>query len=68
MKIHRVVVALFVSDSQPTNASSSDILIGVASWNASKYVGIHTIGLGDDQDENLLRSPAEQNGGTSVRK
>ena len=61
-------VVFFVSDGQPTDASSNDILTRVASLNQSKNIIIHTIGLGGDQDENFLRSLAEQNGGTYVRK
>lgn len=61
-------ILFFVSDGRPSDGSDGEILKRVAALNTGRTVVIHTIGLGDDQDEAFLRSLAEQNGGTYVRK
>ena len=45
-----------------------EILAFVREWNASAGIVIHTIGLSGAQDPYLLRSLAEQNGGTYVSR
>lgn len=61
----------FLSDGRPSVGLTTDpdeILAFVREWNASAGIVIHTIGLSGAQDPYLLRSLAEQNGGTYVSR
>jgi len=61
--------AIFLmTDGQPTDATTSEILSRVRSLNASRRLALHTIGLGPDQDEEFLADLARQNGGQYVKK
>ncbi len=51
----------FLSDGFPSDAGSSKILNEVSKLNRSKKIKIHSIGLGDNKDENFLKSLASEN-------
>ncbi|HOP61993.1 MAG TPA: VWA domain-containing protein [Spirochaetota bacterium] len=53
----------FLSDGFPSDASSSKILKEVSKMNKRKSITIHSIGLGDNKDEDFMKELAEQNNG-----
>ncbi len=58
------VEAIFlVSDGRPTDAAGPDILAGLAALDNGRGIVVNTIGIGPDQDEELLCKLAEQTGG-----
>lgn len=61
------VDALFlVSDGRPTDAAGPAILEGLEALDGGRGIVINTIGIGPDQDEELLCKLAEQTGGFYV--
>jgi len=63
LSIKGVDTIFFLSDGQPSDGGPDQILKEVKKIK-KKNIKIHTVGLGDDKDENFLRELAEQNGGT----
>ncbi|HKU40518.1 MAG TPA: VWA domain-containing protein, partial [Polyangiales bacterium] len=61
-------LVFFVSDGQPTDGSTQDILAKVRQLNAQHKVQISSVGLGDDQDGQFLAELAKENGGQYVKK
>jgi hypothetical protein len=62
----KVEVIYFLSDGLPTAGPVQNplqILSSVRSWNKSKKIVIHTIGIGPHQDKHLMSTLAEQNYG-----
>ena len=60
---------LFVlTDGQPTDASTQDILDLVRQLNGRRATTVHTVGLGPDQDAQFLADLAAQNGGRFVER
>lgn len=65
----RGATSIFVmTDGEPTDASTADILTRVRQLNSNRRMVVNTVGLGPDQDEDFLRSLAEQNGGAYVKR
>lgn len=64
--IKGVDTIFFLSDGQPSDASPDEILANIEKLNKNKKVTVHTIGLGDDKDEDFLKALAEQNGGNYI--
>ncbi len=60
-------VIFFLTDGQPTDSRPEDILKMVSAANPDRKVTIHTIGVGQDQDETFLRELAAQNKGQYYR-
>ena len=58
----------FLSDGQPSDGSPDKIIEEVGRINAKRKVVIHSIGLGDDKDEQFMRNLAEANGGIYTEK
>ena len=54
----------FLSDGYPSDAGSSKILDEVRKINSKRNIVIHSIGLGDDKDEQFMKDLADQNGGS----
>lgn len=65
LNIPGVEVIFFLSDGQPTDARPADILRSTAA--AGRQVVIHSIGVGDDQDEQFMRELAAQHNGQYYR-
>ncbi len=62
---------IFLSDGGANKGAVTDaqgIIEAVREWNKDKKVVLHTIGLGPDQDEYLLSTLAQENGGKYVKK
>jgi len=60
----RVVDTIFfLPDGFPSDASSSRILREVSRLNRSKKITIHSIGLGDNKNDNFLKSLTDENSG-----
>jgi len=60
----------FLTDGKPTTGKILDpagILAAVATWNETRRIQIHCVGIGD-HDKDFLRKLAEGNGGTYVGK
>jgi uncharacterized protein YegL len=67
-RIANIDAIFFLSDGQPTDASADEILRLVTTRNRTKRVVVNTVGLGEDQDENFMRTLASQNGGQYFKK
>jgi uncharacterized protein YegL len=64
---YREVATIFLlSDGAPTDASAAQVLQAVERMNEGRYVTINTIGVGPDQNADLLCRLAERNGGVYV--
>lgn len=55
-----------LTDGQPTDSNAGQILERVRELNENSGIIIHTIGFGEDKDEDFLRQLAEENGGQYV--
>ncbi len=63
-----VDIIFFLTDGQPSDAGPDEIVARVEELNEAAALEIHTVGLGDDQNERFLRQLASANGGTYSRK
>ena len=53
----------FLSDGYPSDASSDEILKQMRTMNADGDMTVHSIGVGDNKDEQFMQDLAEENGG-----
>jgi uncharacterized protein YegL len=67
-QVRGATTLFLMTDGEPTDASADRILERTRQLNASRRMVIHTVGLGADQNEDFLRTLAEQNGGTFVER
>lgn len=70
-KVIDVETVFLLSDGEPSagkHTKTEEILEKVNEWNEFKRVQIHTVGLGDNHDENFMREMAIQNKGVYVTK
>lgn len=61
-----VETIFLVSDGAPTDASADQVIRTVGALNDGRYVKLHTIGIGADQNAELLCDLARANGGVYV--
>ena len=59
-------IIILVSDGEPTDASTQQILDKVEELNTDRAVVIHTVVVGDDLDTTFMEQLAEENGGQTV--
>ncbi len=67
LNVRGVDVIFFLSDGQPSDASSDKILKEIKSLNNGRVI-IHSVGLGDDKDEDFMKALADENNGVYTEK
>ncbi len=67
-RVNGARTVFLMTDGEPTDAGTNEILTRVRQMNGNNRLRIHTVGLGPDQNADFLRQLAQQNGGTFVQR